>query len=123
MMFSTLSFSFVSGVFNHSCDIVTDMTSAEVDHDEDRHMFIISTPGHDNSFLEYEPASSDPRSVDMFETFVPPSLRGRGVAKLLADAAFDWAVKNSVRVKLSCWYLEGHLKRHPRPDVEKLLIR
>ena len=84
-------------------------------------MFTLDTPGHDTAFLEYEQLSDNPLTVDMFETFVPPSLRGQGVAKLLADAAFTWAVDNNVRVRLSCWYLEGYLERHPRPEVQNLL--
>ena len=36
----------------------------------------------------------------MYTTVVPDSLGGRGVAKLLADEAFDFAVKEQVLLKL-----------------------
>ena len=35
-------------------------------------------------------------SMTMYTTVVPDSLGGRGVAKLLADEAFDFAVKEQV---------------------------
>ena len=85
-------------------------------------MFSLQNPGHEPAFLEYD-LDSDKGTVDMFETFVPPSLRGRGVAKLLADAAFDWAVENKMKMRLSCWYLSGYLERHPRDDVKCLVIK
>ena len=83
----------------------------------------------------------------MYTTVVPESLSGRGVAKLLADEAFEFAVKEQVPLKclrflriiiptgwtililfvkvglkLTCWYLSGYLKRHPRDDVRRLLL-
>ena len=65
----------------------------------------------------------DPQdTVDLSSTVVPPSLGGRGVAKLLADSAFAWAVANQLKMKLSCWYLAGYLERHPRDDVKSLVV-
>jgi len=58
----------------------------------------------------------------MYTTVVPTSLGGKGVAKLLATAAFAWAVENNLEMKLTCWYLAGYLKRNPREDVIKLLL-
>ena len=98
------------------------MSDHRVVHSPDRKMFTLENHGHDPAFLEYE-RDPDTGTLDMFETFVPPSLRGRGVAKLLADAAFNWAVSNNVKVRLSCWYLEGYLERHPRDDVKCLVIK
>ena len=91
-------------------------------HDPQKKMFVLNISGHDPSFLEYDFLDRDHSQVDMYETFVPTSLRGQGVAKVLAEAAFNWAVKNNLKLKLSCWYLEGYLKRHPSEDVKKLLI-
>jgi len=92
-----------------------------VTHDAKKKVFVIDTPGHDRSFLEYDFTDSNGTTVDMFETYVPETLRGQGVAKHLADAAFEWAVKNKIKVKLSCWYLDGYLKRHPRNDISDLV--
>ena len=63
-----------------------------------------------------------PVTVQMYTTVAPDSLGGRGVAKILANTAFDWAVANNLQLRLTCWYLSGYLKRHPREDVGKLVI-
>ena len=98
------------------------MSDTAVVHTSDRKVFSLETPGHEAAFLEYE-LDPDTGTVDMFETFVPPSLRGKGVAKRLADAAFSWAVDNKMKMRLSCWYLAGYLERHPRDDVQCLVIK
>ena len=96
------------------------MSSAGVRHEAERSRFVLDTAGHEAAFLEYEVLEAGPTKVDMFETFVPPSLRGRGLARLLADAALDWALGGGVRVVLSCWYIRGHVDKH-RQDVRGLV--
>jgi len=96
--------------------------SVAVTHCKDDQMFSIAVTGHDVAYLKYRYMDTQQTIVEMFTTVVPPSLGGRGVAKLLADDAFNWAVKNDMKMKLSCWYLSGYLRRHPRDDVVKLVI-
>lgn len=93
-----------------------------VTHSKTEEMFSISVPGHETAFLRYRYLQTDPRAVEMFTTVVPPSLGGRGVGKLLADDAFNWALDNDIKMKLTCWYLSGYLQRHPREEIVKLLI-
>ena len=88
-------------------------------HNTEDNISTLSYENHDIAYLKYN--YMEPGKVDMFTTVVPNSLGGKGVAKILADAAFNWAVKNGVKMKLSCWYLSGYLKRHPREDVQSLL--
>ena len=92
--------------------------TSQVHHDQEGQIFTLDTEGH-RAYLKYY-LSSD--TVDLASTVVPPELGGRGVAKILADAAFSWAVDNKLKMKLSCWYLSGYLKRHPREDVSALVI-
>jgi len=82
--------------------------------------FTVTFPSHTPAYLKYRYIS--PTSVNMYTTVVPTSLGGKGVAKLLATAAFAWAVENNLEMKLTCWYLAGYLKRNPREDVIKLLL-
>ena len=91
----------------------------QVQHDQDGQIFTLDTDGH-RAYLKYYVLSPDP--VDLASTVVPPELGGRGVAKVLADAAFSWALDNKLKMKLSCWYLSGYLKRHPKQDVSALVI-
>ena len=75
-------------------------------HDEKKNFFYI--PLSDNSkikaVLEYSFVSEN--HVDMYHTGVPVELRGRGIAKQLAIAAFDYAAENSWSVTPSCSYLQ-----------------
>jgi len=89
-------------------------------HHAEKQEFTITIPGHESAYLRYTRNSHD--GLTMFTTVVPDSLGGRGVAKLLADEAFEFAVKEQVGLKLTCWYLSGYLKRHPRDDVSRLLL-
>ena len=91
----------------------------QVQHDQDGQIFTLDTDGH-RAYLKYYILSPD--TVNLASTVVPPELGGRGVAKVLADAAFSWAVDNKLKMKLSCWYLSGYLKRHPKEDVSALVI-
>jgi len=95
-------------------------TVPPVIHHAEKQEFTITFPGHQSAYLRYTRTS--PKSMTMYTTVVPDSLGGRGVAKLLADEAFDFAVKEQVGLKLTCWYLSGYLKRHPRDDVSQLLL-
>merc|ERR1719352_951544 len=69
--------------------------------------FTITFPTQTPAYLRYR--YTTPSSVTMYTTVVPPSLEGRGVAKLLANAAFDWAVEQNLELQLTCWYLAGYL--------------
>ena len=77
-----------------------------VHHDAKKNLFYI--PLSDNSkvkaVLEYSFVKDN--HVDMYHTGVPEELRGRGIAKQLAIAAFDYAVENQLTVTPSCSYLQ-----------------
>lgn len=53
-----------------------------------------------------------PRMV-LTHTFVPPALRGRGLAELLVRAALNDARTFSRRVVPQCSYVAAFIKRHP----------
>ena len=78
----------------------------KVMHDTKRKFFYI--PLSDNSdikaILEYSLVGVN--HVDMTHTGVPVELRGRGIAKQLAIAAFDYAVDQKLTVTPSCSYLQ-----------------
>ena len=112
-----------SSRLNHpACVIQKRLSSSQISqvyHDQEGQIFTLDTEGH-RAYLKYYSLSSD--TVNLASTVVPPELGGRGVAKILADAAFSWAVDNNLKMKLSCWYLSGYLKRHPRKEVSDLVI-
>ncbi len=49
----------------------------------------------------------------MTHTFVPPELRGRGVAQKLVHAALGWAAAERLRVVPACSYVTAFVQRHP----------
>ena len=49
----------------------------------------------------------------MTHTFVPPDLRGRGVAEKLVRAAMEHARAERLRVVPACSYVGAFLQRHP----------
>lgn len=56
------------------------------------------------------------RGVDelvLTRTFVPPALRGRGLAETLVRAALDFARTERLRVLPACSYVAAFVERHP----------
>jgi predicted GNAT family acetyltransferase len=49
----------------------------------------------------------------MTHTFVPPELRGRGIAEKLVRAALEHARDEKVRVVPACSYVGTYIQRHP----------
>ncbi|XP_037083082.1 protein NATD1-like [Pollicipes pollicipes] len=92
-----------------------------VQHDTvDRELFI-ELPGSDEkAYLQYEHVSED--VLDLQHTVVPKSFRGRGVAKLLAKAAFDYVILEDKKMKLTCWYLQKYLKDDPSTEYARRLV-
>ena len=60
--------------------------------------------------------------MDLYSTVVPPQFEGKGIGKILAKEAFQHCRENNLKMKLTCWYLDGYLKRNPDPEISKLLL-
>jgi predicted GNAT family acetyltransferase len=50
--------------------------------------------------------------ITFTHTFVPPELRGRGLAELLVRAALDHARREQLRVVPACPYVARFIQRH-----------
>ncbi len=48
----------------------------------------------------------------IYHTYVPEGEREEGIAEKLTDAAFDFAIKNGLKVKPACSYVEYYLQKH-----------
>ena len=85
-------------------------SSVPVQHDLAQQKFFLTLQGHEAQ-LRYR---TQGRMLDVFSTFVPESLRGRGLAEQLCKAAFEYAKAQQCTVIPSCPYISGaYLKRHP----------
>ena len=74
----------------------------------------------EKGYISY--AFVDETTLDLQHTFVPESLRGRGIAKELAKYAFEYVVNNDLKMKLSCTYLDKYFKEHPLPEYQSRVI-
>jgi len=96
-------------------------TVEDVKHSADNLEFSLSLPSMPVAYLKYREIG--PNQVDMYTTVVPKELEGRGIAKLLAVKAFNFAVDNDIKMRLTCWYLAGYLERNPEQKYLKQLIK
>lgn len=46
-------------------------------------------------------------------TYVPPALRGRGIAEKIVRAGLEYARDHKFRVVPACWYVDTYIQRNP----------
>lgn len=79
-----------------------------IHHDREGHQFQTMVDGH-RAYLAYMDLGK--QTLDIYRTFVPNELRGRGIAALLAQHALDFAESEGFTVIPSCSYVESYLER------------
>jgi predicted GNAT family acetyltransferase len=79
-------------------------------HDEAGRRFVME---RDGQIAELIYAEVDARTVDFHHTYVPPALRGGGLAGTLVAHALDWARASGHQVVTSCPYVAAYVRRHP----------
>jgi predicted GNAT family acetyltransferase len=82
-----------------------------VQHDAVGRRFIAVVEGQE-AYVAYVP---DGTTLDFNHTFVPPALRGRGLAERVVRAGFEHARQQGLTVLPSCPYISGtFLRRYPQ---------
>ncbi len=77
----------------------------QVEHRPQESCFLYQT-GQAEARLDYRLLQINGHSaVDFYHTFVPPELRGRGIAALLTEAALTWARQQQLQIHASCSYV------------------
>ncbi|KAM7313977.1 protein NATD1 isoform X3 [Ixodes scapularis] len=94
--------------------------SFQVEHDEANREFFIKL-GNDKAVLQYEVLN--PKTLDLVHTEVPEALRGKGIAKHLAKAAFDYVVSKDLQVRLTCTYLIKYCHEARNPEYTKHVVQ
>jgi predicted GNAT family acetyltransferase len=80
----------------------------EVTHNTAESRFEATVDGH-LSVADYQLRDGE---LVMTHTFVPPELRGRGIAEKLVRAALDHARAEQIRVVPACSYVRTFIQRH-----------
>lgn len=88
------------------------MTEAlPIKHDSRGHRFEMVVEG-DRAYLAYMDLGQ--QTLDIYRTFVPNALRGRGIAAQLTEHALQYAEGHGYTVIPSCSYVERYMERRQR---------
>ena len=90
---------------------------SDVKHDETGHEFYIETP-EGKALLHYE---QEGNVLNFHHTFVPPELRGKGMAEKIVEQGFKYAQMNHLKVIPSCPYVARLVMKNP--DWKNLTVR
>jgi uncharacterized protein len=79
----------------------------DIQHDEALNKFFVIVNSQE-ALLEYY--QKDDRTLVFFHTYVPPNLRGQGIAGVLTKHALDYAKDHNFKVIPQCSYVESYVK-------------
>jgi predicted GNAT family acetyltransferase len=94
------------------------MTMSEtvtVRHDLAGHQFEVLIDDH-RAYLSYMDLGK--QTLDIYRTFVPNALRGRGIAAALTEQALEYAQSSGYSVIASCSYVERFIERRQRQSTK-----
>ena len=78
-----------------------------IEHQPEHRRFAADIGGA-QAVLEYRLLAG--RRIDFSYTFVPPLLRGQGIAERLVRSALAWAREQGLDMQASCWYVQRFLR-------------
>ena len=81
----------------------------EIKHDKQNNIFFASVNGKE-AYLRY--LMSESGEMNMIKTYVPPELRGQGIASVVVKAGLEYAKENGYKIIPSCSYVETYIERH-----------
>jgi hypothetical protein len=90
--------------------------TVRIHHDLAGHRFEAVIDGH-CAYLAYMDLGK--QTLDMYRTFVPNALRGRGIAAVLTRHALEYAEREGYQVIPSCSYVERYIERN-RPASKRV---
>lgn len=85
-----------------------------VQHNERRHRYEILVDGEPAGFVHYDLSNG---VADFDHTEVQPRFNGRGLGTTLVRDAFDQVrAQGQWKIRASCSFVKGFVKRHPEYD-------
>lgn len=89
------------------------MSVLEIKHLTEEHCFVVDLAGA-QARLDYQItpalAAGRPQCINFSHTYVPPELRGQGVAEKLVRTGLQWAQQQQFEIRASCWYVAKFLR-------------
>ena len=79
----------------------------EIVHQPEHNRFVAELDGQ-QAVLEYRLLAE--QRIDFTYTFVPPPLRGQGIAEKLVRTGLAWAREQAFSMQASCWYVQRFLR-------------
>lgn len=92
----------------------------KVHHDTTKSKFCIQLDDDNEAILVYEKKKD---MIDFYHTEVPMGFTGRGIAGILAKAAFDHAVENELKMRLTCTYLHNYLHNCLKDETKEKYLK
>ncbi len=80
----------------------------EIKQDTEKNKFVTYVEGYE-AVVEY---TLKDNIIDLYRTFTPPELRGKGVAGKLVKYVLEHAKENNLKVIPTCSYVRGYIERH-----------
>ncbi len=80
----------------------------EIKQDVKQNRFVSFVEGYE-AVVEY---TLKDNIIDLYRTFTPPELRGKGIAGKVVKYALEHAMENNLKVIPTCSYVKGYIERH-----------
>jgi hypothetical protein len=81
----------------------------EVVNDKSGSRLVLEIEG-DEVYLLYDEKED---LLDLYSTYTPPNLRGKGLAAKVVKAALEYAKEKKLKVIPSCWYVRKFIEENP----------
>ena len=80
----------------------------EVKHDKENERFVSAVEGY-QAYLSYNVFDD---KIDLSYAYTPPELRGKGIAKIVVEYAFNYAKEKDLKVIPTCSYVQAFVERN-----------
>ncbi len=77
-------------------------------NDKQGSRFVLSVEGNEVYVLYTE----DKETVELYSTYTPPQLRGKGLASVVVKAALEYAKGKKLKVVPACWYVRKFIEEN-----------
>jgi predicted GNAT family acetyltransferase len=82
----------------------------EIKHDKKSKRFVAEFEGYE-AYLSYNVVND---IIDLIYAYTPPEIRGKGIAKIVAEYAFNYAKENNLKVIPTCSYVQAFVERNDK---------